>query len=104
MKDITKTKEDVGLDRQSSNNLVIKLPENRDGMATSLMTLKQDIRSTLGSNSRARILDYKEIKETLQFAVSVILFLFWIIAGLLYVMIFYQVILVVESLLRQSEQ
>lgn len=103
MKELTYSSKNVTTFETASNNLVIKLPKDRGNISTQLMTLKQDIRSHLSSSSRARIIDYEEIKVTLYFAVQVMLYLFWIIAGLLYVMIFYQVILVVESILRQSQ-
>lgn len=85
-----------------TDELNIKLPDDRSNLTTQLMVLKQEIRARLPLATSARIFDYREIKATLTFIVDLLVYFSWANAALRYIMIFYQVVLTVESTLRQD--
>ena len=85
-----------------TDELNIKLPNNRENLTTELMILKQEIRARLPFTS-ARIFDFREIKATITVIVDLLVYFSWVNAALRYIMIFFQVVLTVESTLRQSK-
>ena len=67
-----------------------------------MIKLKQEFKVAMPQDRRCIILDYREIKHMVYKSINILLFLFYCLVFLLYFMIFYQIILVVESNLREA--